>query len=470
MGEYKIPIKVIKEKKEYKREIKKVPKNKIFKTLVPLFLSLLLFSNVFLLAAYEAHIINVTARICNYSETRTMGFWKNHPNVYFPLLPQHLGAPGGDEIIDTIEKVNEVFAEYNLTMRNKLKGQLLAMKFNIAYFGIGGYAVESENKTLDEIVAEADNLLRDPDTPDPVLEEMKDLLDYLNNLHQIRYCSINPPIQDTSSLVVINEFLPNPAGADKDLMPEGEWVELYNRSDFDIDVNEWYLYDDLDSHPLRISAVNSDNDEDVGDEGETIVPSHGWLVVYLNGAYNGWLNNGGGDAVRLYDGPVDSGQLIDSYSYVGNAPENKSFARIPDGSDNWFDPIPTPGRPNVLEIEQVEVVEKGPVIEEEIISEEEEVIILPEEEIFLASEATTTEETATTTEEVATTEEIPTVEESAAEESPIQEELVIENEEPAVVEEESSAVEEIPITEEPQAEEMPPPAPEEPAPSPEEII
>ena len=150
----------------------------------------LIISQAQLFSAFESHVINITAHICNYSETRTMGYWKNHHSVYLPHLPQYLGAPGEDEIIDTQQKVNQVFLDYNLSMRNKLKGQLLAMKFNIAYFGIGGYLVESEGKTIDQIVAKADDLLRQsPEPSKEVLEVMKDLLDYLNNLHQIKYCS-----------------------------------------------------------------------------------------------------------------------------------------------------------------------------------------------------------------------------------------------------------------------------------------
>jgi len=38
---------------------------------------------------------------------------------------------------------------------------------------------------------------------------------------------------------------------------------------------------------------------------------------------------------------------IDSHAY-GITPEGKSIARIPDGGDIWYDPIPTPGEPNEM--------------------------------------------------------------------------------------------------------------------------
>ena len=149
--------------------------------------------------------------------------------------------------------------------------------------------------------------------------------------------------------VVLNEFLPNPDGDDNASMPDGEWVELYNNNSFDVDVAGWYLYDNNDSQSLEITLSNSDNNNNILDAGETIVPAHGWLVVYMNGEYNDWLNNIGGDSVRLYNDEIDIGILIDSYTYVSDALSGKSYARIPDGTGSWVDPVPTPGTSNVLE-------------------------------------------------------------------------------------------------------------------------
>lgn len=135
----------------------------------------------------------IVTAICENFEIRSMGYWKNHENVYITYLPQYLGGYPEDEIIDSVEKADEIFNANNSIMRNKLKKQLLAMKFNIAHFGIGGYLVESEGKTLNEIVAEADNLLRNASSTNEELEAMKDLLDGLNNLETIRYCHSQLP-------------------------------------------------------------------------------------------------------------------------------------------------------------------------------------------------------------------------------------------------------------------------------------
>lgn len=143
--------------------------------------------------------------------------------------------------------------------------------------------------------------------------------------------------------VVINEFLPNPIGPDEAPMPNGEWIELYNNKGEKVDVNNWVLYDAYDDHELFITPANTNT-------GNTLIPSGGFLVVYRNNDSDFSLNNIGGDTVRLYDGEIENGaNLIDSYTYIVNAPEGKSFARIPDGSNNWVDPVPTPGLPNSLE-------------------------------------------------------------------------------------------------------------------------
>lgn len=142
---------------------------------------------------------SITTAKCRDAETRSMGYWKNHSEVYYPsLLPVKLG----DDEIKTIADVENIFADYNLSMRNKLRGQLLAMKFNIEAFEISEYIPVGETKTLDEIVAEADDLLKDPNASDNDLEKMKDILDTLNNLHTITIC---PTTCSQSSLEEITE-------------------------------------------------------------------------------------------------------------------------------------------------------------------------------------------------------------------------------------------------------------------------
>ncbi|MFH1561330.1 MAG: lamin tail domain-containing protein [Patescibacteria group bacterium] len=136
--------------------------------------------------------------------------------------------------------------------------------------------------------------------------------------------------------IVINAFSANPAGDDDDPMPDGEWVELYNNSDHDIDVAGWYLYDADDTHELLISAGNSDNNGDWLDGGETVVPTGSSLRVYRDGDGDFSLNNNG-DLIRLYNGSVGSPgvYLVNGLVYQNSVDEDQLWQRSPDGIGSW---------------------------------------------------------------------------------------------------------------------------------------
>ena len=186
----------------------------------------------------------------------------------------------------------------------------------------------------------------------------------------------------TSRMIVLNEFLPNPDGVeynfdfgqDGDSMPQGEWVELYNNSDYDFDLAGWYIKDSLETDVNKIMITDS-NTVPVG----TIIGSKKWLVVYMNKAV---LDNDG-DTVKLFD---DADALVDSHAYTSNdycdieltpggknstdtlgscagVPPNKSYARIPDGIGGWVDPVPTPGGINILESEDTSASSVAIVLE-----------------------------------------------------------------------------------------------------------
>lgn len=199
--------------------------------------------------------------------------------------------------------------------------------------------------------------------------------------------------------------------------------------------------------------------------------------------------NGSIDEVKIYNRALDAAEILNHYSATdisGSVPVDKSYARIPDGSSNWIDPVPTPGQPNVLG-EQVETINQEnieefeninsissdefiaetveetvnqptqeeqpteePIIEEtteEILEDAElptepivEAVVEKTEEILATEEQIITEEPeieqTPTIEEVLTTEEIPTIEETP----------IVETEEVLVQE---PIIEEVPIVEEP---------------------
>ncbi len=156
-----------------------------------------------------------------------------------------------------------------------------------------------------------------------------------------------PPVR--ANWLVINEFVPNPAGADEGAAgdpQDGEWVELYNGFPVPVDVAGWALFDSNDSHQLLITSGNVMNTGTTSTS--TVIAPGGFLVVYRNGNPDFSLQNTG-DTVRLYNGSTTSFSLVDSHAYTypgSGAPEDKSFTRMPDGTNNWVDPEPTPGEPN----------------------------------------------------------------------------------------------------------------------------
>lgn len=215
--------------------------------------------------------------------------------------------------------------------------------------------------------------------------------------------------------VVLNEFLPNPDGVeygfdfgqDSDDMPKGEWVELYNNDDAPHDLSGWYTRDSSSSdvNKILITELNTNF-------ATSTIPASGWLVVYMNKA----IFNNTSDTVRLFN---EHDRLVDSHSYVGNefcdleptpgeeneddpsgacpgVPGNKSYARIPDGTGGWVDPIPTPGLPNKIEEEMTSGASEPNVSEEleysepPVAEEEPPIPIIIEESVDEVSNATST--------------------------------------------------------------------------------
>ena len=360
---------------------------------------IMLITNLPMFNAFEAHVVNVTGQICyKEGETRTIGYWKTHPEITEKYLPINLE----EDVVSTIDEAINIFnfnGEANI-MENKLNAQLLAIKLNVAHYSINEYILKENSQfisstieelanddklmqamwindyflnkdelVLSEIIHDADEMLLSIHASHE-LEAMMKLLDNFNNLHDnLNYCVPLP--------ITLNEILPNPIGDDNKIMPEGEWVELYNYGKSDIDIDGWYLYNKYEHQPIIISQLNADNNGDTTDLGETVVPANGWLVVYINGMHAlEWINNNS-DEIRLYNDELDSGKLISYYSFDNPVPENKTLARVPDGIGKWYDPIPTPGMPNILEETlKIDPINSGDIINNNTIIED---IILPTE-------------------------------------------------------------------------------------------
>lgn len=160
------------------------------------------------------------------------------------------------------------------------------------------------------------------------------------------------PLAANLSPIVMNEFVPNPIGDDDASMPDGEWIELYNILDEDIDVANWY-FTNSDEDTIAITADRTES-------GETVVPGKGTLVVYLETSF---LDNDE-DTLSLYAPHAlevaedDVREDTVSYEGVADLPEGKSFARFPDGEGIWLDPEATPGESNAMTDEEKELFQR----------------------------------------------------------------------------------------------------------------
>ena len=198
--------------------------------------------------------------------------------------------------------------------------------------------------------------------------------------------------------IVLNEFLPNPDGIlctdgtddcdeddpefifdfgkDSSDMPQGEWVELYNLSTTSFSVLGWSITD------ASGGVGNTDILPTNTVPATTTIPGLGYLVVYMNKPV--WNNTG--DTLFLYD---ENDVLVDSYAYSSDydycelvptpggtndetpsgagidctpgktIQKNKSYARIPDGTGGFIDPIPTPNAANTLDEVSRATIENG---------------------------------------------------------------------------------------------------------------
>lgn len=225
------------------------------------------------------------------SETKTIGYWKNHPETYGNHLPQFLGDHPDDEEIDSLQEVDDIFDASDDSMRNKLKKQLLAMKFNIAHFGIGGYVdLKASGKTLDELTEEADDLLRQSPLPDnSILEDMKDLLDYINNLHQIGFCgNIEEPEEESLLINRVYYDVDSKHGSETD----NEWLEIYNPGKSKKDISEWEICDNTSCDSIPDSES---------------IPAKGFALI-----------SGKAETFDFWDFPEETAKIVLKDEKIGN--------------------------------------------------------------------------------------------------------------------------------------------------------
>lgn len=125
--------------------------------------------------------------------------------------------------------------------------------------------------------------------------------------------SVNP-----TKIIVLNEaYSRGTPGTDPD------WVEIYNGSEFPVDISAYKIYD---------PGGNAGAKDKMGFPAGTVIPSKGWFVIVVDdGSASGFGLSSAGDQIWLEDG---TGTKIDSVSHPA-MDIGQSYGRYPDGSANW---------------------------------------------------------------------------------------------------------------------------------------
>lgn len=134
-----------------------------------------------------------------------------------------------------------------------------------------------------------------------------------------------PPTAETGD-VVLNEIM------SKDPVTDLDWIELYNKSDVEVDISGF--------------LVNDKTTPDGGYEipAGTKIAANGFFVLNEGEDFTFGISSGGED-VSLGDA---DGKLIDQVFCPASQQDGTSFSRVPDGGDIWLNGTEaTPDAPNV---------------------------------------------------------------------------------------------------------------------------
>jgi hypothetical protein len=125
----------------------------------------------------------------------------------------------------------------------------------------------------------------------------------------------------TNVAIVINEYELNPDGSDSG----NEWVELYNRTDSNLNISGWSL------EPTHGNTVN------VALPNNTIIPAGGYLVVYRPDGKQ-WLDNSDESIVLINASGEEQDRTHTAHKDSAN--DGRTWQRCPNGFDtneesNW---------------------------------------------------------------------------------------------------------------------------------------
>jgi hypothetical protein len=152
------------------------------------------------------------------------------------------------------------------------------------------------------------------------------------------------PAENSDNMtLVINELMANNTGSARDQDgDDDDWIEIYNSGDSAVNIGRMYLTDNQSAGSRwRVP----DNNPVV-----TTIATKGYLLIWADGETDeGTLHANfklGSDGEKIGLFAADGKTLIDEVTF-GSQAEDRSYGRLPDGSDNWQSlAAPTPGKSN----------------------------------------------------------------------------------------------------------------------------
>ena len=145
----------------------------------------------------------------------------------------------------------------------------------------------------------------------------------------------------------INEIVANNETGikDPDCGKFSDWFEIYNGGPVEVDMSGMYLTDDLEE-PLKWQFPDG-----------AAIAVGGFLLIWCDNPtfedcpdltvfHANFKLRKGGEVIALFDTDENGNREIDSIRF-GRQERDRSWARKPDGSENWQKmSIPTPGKSN----------------------------------------------------------------------------------------------------------------------------
>jgi hypothetical protein len=143
-----------------------------------------------------------------------------------------------------------------------------------------------------------------------------------------------------SSSVEINELMAdNKSTIANALGNYTDWIELYNKADYTVDISGMFLTDNLTTYRWQIPE-------------NTTIQAHSYLLVFadgnfrLGGLHTNFKLDADGETIALF---AADGSLVDSLTF-GEQIQDISFGRTSDGGSNWnYLTDPSPGEANFVD-------------------------------------------------------------------------------------------------------------------------